>query len=87
VILWDPEKNEKLKKGRGVSFEYIEEMILKGDYIKISDHPSRYNQQFFVMEIKGYIWLVPFIVEADGESIFLKTAYPSTKANKEYGNK
>jgi len=84
MIRWDIEKDLWLRKTRGISFQEIADHIISGDYIDILENPSRTGQEIFVLEIKGYIWAVPFMVEED-KSIFLKTAYPSRKLFKRYG--
>ncbi|MDE1919833.1 MAG: toxin [Candidatus Omnitrophica bacterium] len=77
-ILWDPLKNERLKKARGVSFEEL----TGGKLIDIKDHPGRNNQKLMLIDYKGYIWLVPF-VETE-KARFLKTLYPSRRYTKLY---
>ena len=82
---WDPKKNEKLKKERGISFEEIAFNLGEGNLWKIESHYNKENyphQQIFFVPIKDYIYLVPFV--QDEETIFLKTAFPSRKATKEY---
>lgn len=82
---WNPEKNEWLKKERGISFEEIALHLAEGHLWKVMDHPNaeKYpNQQVFLIPIDGYIHLVPFLV--DGDTFFLKTAIPSRKATKDY---
>ena len=39
-------------------------------------------QQVFLLAIDNYIYFVPFIV--DGDTVFLKTAFPHRKATKDY---
>ena len=85
IIRWNSEKNEKLKRERGVTFEEIVYHIEQGDVIDIAEHPNqtRYpGQQIYVIRMHEYVYLVPFI-ETDDE-IFLKTIIPSRKAVKEY---
>ncbi len=82
VVRWDNEKNALLKRERGIGFEMIESAIEDGEILDIIDHPSRPNQQIFVLEIDQYIVSVPF-VETDTE-IFLKTLFKSRKLNKKY---
>jgi uncharacterized DUF497 family protein len=82
VIKWDPFKNLELILKRGVAFEEIAEIIMTEDYIDILMHPKKDNQYIFIVEIKNYIWAVPFVLE--GETIFLKTAFPSRKFHKIY---
>ncbi|MCI0565516.1 MAG: BrnT family toxin [Nitrososphaera sp.] len=82
---WDPEKNEQLKKERGISFEEVVLNIQLGNEMDIYDHPNqeRYpGQEIAVVLIEGYAYLVPFIESK--EEIFLKTIIPSRKATKQY---
>lgn len=82
---WNPEKNEQLRKERGVSFEDVVFHIEAGDEVDIFEHPNqeRYpGQKVSVILIEGYAFLVPF-VESEAE-IFLKTIIPSRKATKQY---
>ena len=72
-IKWNAVKSERLKRVRGVSFEEI----VKAKLIGIQQHPVRTDQKILVYEHKGYLWAVPYVV--DGETIFLKTIYPSRK--------
>ena len=82
---WDPEKNEILKRERGISFEEISYLIDAGMIIGIEENPSRPNQKMYILEINNYAILVPY-VENESE-IFLKTAFPSRKYTKKYGLK
>jgi uncharacterized DUF497 family protein len=82
---WNPEKNEWLRRERGVSFEDVVFHIESGDEVDIFDHPNqqRYpGQKISVVLIEGYIYLVPFVESKD--EIFLKTIIPSRKASKQY---
>jgi uncharacterized DUF497 family protein len=82
---WDNEKNEQLKKQRGIGFEQIVMHVDRGDMIEIVDHPNsvKYpHQKMLVVNIKDYIYLVPF-VQNDNE-MFLKTIIPSRKATNKY---
>lgn len=82
VYRWDAEKNEKLISDRGISFEMIAKAIEDGMILDIIDHPTRPNQQIYIVKINKYAVSVPFI-RAD-DHIFLKTAYPSRKYTKKY---
>ena len=82
---WNPEKNEWLKRERGISFEDVVFHIESGDEVDILEHPNqqRYpGQKIAVVLIEGYVCLVPF-VESESE-ICLKTIIPSRKASKQY---
>ena len=82
---WDIEKDEILKKERGISFELVLFQIENGFLLDIIKHPNdvKYpNQSMFIIEIDEYVYLVPFI--ENKEEIFLKTIIPSRKATKNY---
>ncbi|NBB91242.1 MAG: toxin [Spirochaetes bacterium] len=84
-FVWDEKKNEWLKAERFVSFEEISKHILEGDYTDIVKHPSRAKQRYFVLHIREYTWLVPFLID-EQRRIVLKTAFPSRKYHKKYGD-
>lgn len=84
-LTWDPEKNEKLKAQRGVSFDDIVMRIERGDLLDILEHPDqeRYEgQRLFVVKIEDYVYLAPFAEEK--EQVVLETIIPSRKATKKY---
>lgn len=83
-FVWDEAKNTWLKSERLVSFEQISSLILEGRYRDIVKHPARPDQRYFVLELREYTWLVPFVVD-DHKRIVLKTAFPSRKYHKKYG--
>lgn len=76
-IRWNLLKNDRLKQTRGVSFENI----LEGKPIGIKKHLKRKNQNIILFYYKHYIWIVPYILEENGD-ILLKTLYPSRKYTK-----
>ena len=75
---WNLLKSKRLKKTRGMSFEEI----IKARLVKIKENSTRLGQRLMLYEVKGYIWVVPFVTQ--GEEIFLKTLYPSRKYTKLY---
>ena len=77
-IKWSLLKSRRLKRTRGVSFEEI----IQAELLDIRGHPSRDGQQILIFDYKGYVWVVPFIIDEEG--IFLKTLYPSRKYQKLY---
>ena len=82
---WNDEKNEMLKKIRGVSFERVELAIALGDLVDRIKHPNpaKYpDRKVFLVKIENYIYSVPYI--EDDEKIFLKTIIPNSKATKKY---
>jgi len=84
-INWNTTKNIRIKAERGVSFEEVLSAISHGGVLDVLDHPNTEhypNQRMFILRIRGYAYLVPF-VETDDE-IFLKTIIPSRKATRKY---
>lgn len=82
---WNDEKNETLKKERGVSFEQVELAIESGGLFDRVKHPNpeKYpNQKVFLIAVDDYIYSVPYV--EDDEKIFLKTVIPNRKATKKY---
>ena len=82
---WDPEKNERLKTDRGISFEQVVLHIGKGDVLAVHEHANQRlhpGQQILVVRIGSYAYLIPFVESADGR--FLKTIIPSRKATRDY---
>jgi len=61
-------------------------VLLEEDYIDILEHTKRKNQKIFIVEIKNYVYAVPFTIDEEN-NIVLKTAYPSRKLNKKYRGK
>lgn len=82
---WSPEKNDVLKRERGIAFEDIVFHLDRGGLLDTIEHPNqdRYpGQKILIVNVEGYACLVPFI-EAD-HVIFLKTIIPSRKMTKLY---
>jgi len=84
-FLWNPEKNEQLKRERGISFEQVVRHIEQGDLLDILEHPDQQKypgQRILVVQIEGYVFLVPCVEDEAG--VFLKTIFPSRKLTKQY---
>ena len=82
---WNDEKNELLKKFRGVPFEQVVLAIVSGDLIDRIKHPNpdKYpNQKIFLVKIENYIYSVPYV--EDDKKIYLKTIIPNSKETKKY---
>lgn len=82
---WNEEKNEQLKKSRGISFEEVILAIESGGVLDVLAHPNpgRYrDQQVLVVAVMEYVYLVPHVEERD--HLFLKTIIPSRKATRDY---
>jgi len=82
---YSAEKNSLLKEQRGISFEEVIYYINSGHLLDTIQHHNkdRYaGQQFYVIDIDGYVYLVPFVRESN--KIFLKTIFPSRKHTKQY---
>ena len=82
---WNTEKNIRLKAERGVSFEEVLSAMSNGGLLVVLDHPNKAqypNQRMFVVRIRGYAYLVPFVETK--QEVFLKTIIPSRKATRIY---
>ena len=83
---WNAKKNQQLAEQRGISFERVVAEIEQGGLVDVLEHPNqeRYpGQLIYAVDIEDYIYLVPFVTEADGTR-FLKTIIPSRKATRDY---
>ena len=86
IYIFSPEKNLLLIEERNISFEEVIAAIENGQILDIVEHPNRKkygNQKMYVIGIKEYVYLVPFVIDAKGD-IFLKTIIPSRKAKRKY---
>ncbi len=82
---WNPEKNQRLKAERGISFEEIVLAVEEGGLRDLLIHPNqrRYpGQVVLVVACRGYAYLVPSVEE--GDHYFLKAIIPSRKAARNY---
>jgi len=85
---WNEDKNDLLKETRNISFEEIVLSISNEKLLEVVNHSNKEkypNQKMFVVEIRDYAYIVPFV--EDEEKYFLKTIYPSREATKKYLNK
>jgi uncharacterized DUF497 family protein len=85
IFLWNDDKNNQLLAERGICFADAIPAISQGDLLDVIQHHNQQkypNQKIFIIKIKEYVYLVPF-VENDTE-IFLKTIIPSRKMTKKY---
>ena len=83
---WDEEKNQKLVRERGLSFEAIVAYIEGGNVLAIVPGKGKYShQKQFLIRINHYVYVVPFVEET--ERIFLKTIIPSRKLTQQFLSK
>jgi uncharacterized DUF497 family protein len=85
IFRWENEKNELLKKNRGVCFEHVVILMERGDVLDTIEHPNRNRypgQKIATVWIDDYVYLVPYVESNEG--IFLKTIIPSRKATDKY---
>jgi hypothetical protein len=80
------DKNQYLIKERKISFEDVIAALGNGKLLDTIDHHNKTkypNQEIYLIDINGYIYLVPF-VRKDKQTVFLKTIVPSRKLTKKY---
>jgi uncharacterized DUF497 family protein len=83
---FDKDKNKKLLVDRGIDFERIILELNSNREFTIVEHPNKTQypkQKMFIIEIKNYIYAVPFVQEKRN-CFFLKTIFPSRKLTKKY---
>ena len=74
-----------LKEQRNISFDEIVMAIANNQLLDTVKHPNKekyLNQKIFIVEVKNYVYIVPFVESS--KSYFLKTIYPSRKATREF---
>jgi uncharacterized DUF497 family protein len=85
VFYWDNDKNEQLKRKRGISSEQIVFLILNDRILDILEHPNKMqyrDQKLYVINVDNYAYVVPF---EDRKGIrFLKTIFPGRKYTQKY---
>jgi len=81
-ISWNAEKNDVLKRERGLDLETLAESIESGDVLEIARNPNYPGQIIFMILVGEYVCAVPAVPTDDG--YFLKTAYKSRKLNKRF---
>jgi len=85
-IEYSEEKNFLLKETRGVCFDEVLIAVEKEDIVDVlKHHNEKYqHQRILVLEINHYIYAVPYVINKDKKTIFLKTIYPSRVLTKKY---
>jgi uncharacterized DUF497 family protein len=84
---WNDEKNARLKRERGVSFEQVVIAVEQGRLLDVLEHQNRQRygeRKLLVVEIDGYAFLVPRVENETERLVFMKTIVPSRKATREY---
>ena len=78
---WNQDKNRKLIKERGVSFEAIVANVEEGNLIAVIPGRGKFkHQKQLIVLVNQYIYVVPCV--EDENKIFLKTIIPSRKMTK-----
>ncbi len=82
IFRWNADKAELLKADatrNGISFPDVVLAIRGGGLIDVVAHPARPQQFIAVVNLNDYAYAVPFVIEDDGQTWFLKTLFPSRK--------
>ncbi len=85
-INYGEEKNELLKATRKIDFDAVINAIESGKVLGNLRHfnNSYKNQYVLLVDVNGYIYVVPYVKDTKKKEIFLKTIYPSRKLTKLY---
>lgn len=87
MFTWSQDKNDILKRHRGVAFEDVAIKVLQGDFVGIEyDHnPLRYpGQHLLLVMLRGYLYAVPYY-QIDDETRHFVTVHPDGKRMRKYG--
>lgn len=87
MFTWSQDKNDILKRHRGVAFEDVAIKVLQGDFVGIEyDHnPLRYpGQHLLLVMLRGYLYAVPYY-QIDDETRHFVTVHPDEKRMRKYG--
>ena len=84
-IEFNEEKNLILRETRGVCFEDVIDAYENGQVVADLKSKNHLNQRMLVIQMKEYIYAVPYVVDSKRKVIFLKTIYPSRVLFKKYG--
>jgi uncharacterized DUF497 family protein len=84
-IIWDPEKQERLKRERGIDLDEIKGLIENHCYFDILENPSKPGQYLIALEYQSYIHIA--VVKIEPDKMIIKTCYPSRKAGKKYARR
>ena len=82
---WDADKNEWLRRNRGLSFDDVVYHLEHGGFLDDVPHPNQQlhpGQRLYIIRIGNYAYEVPFYRDGDVES--LRTLYPSRKYTSAY---
>jgi hypothetical protein len=88
-INYSEEKNQILKTIRGLNFDDVLESLKKDNLVKDLKHfnTKKYFHQFLLLvQMRNYIYVIPYVINKNKKEIYLKTLYPSRKYTKEYKN-
>lgn len=87
-IKFSLEKNLLLKESREACFDDVLDALENKKLVaNIPNFNSSYKNQFLLLvDIKNYIYVIPYVLNVDKKEIFFKTVYPSRKFTKIYKN-
>ena len=74
-ISFNEEKNQLLKATRGVCFEDVVDAIENKNILADIVHPNKKykHQRVYIVDIGGYAYVAPYVVDKQRQEIFLKT--------------
>ena len=84
---YNEQKNQLLIEVRGISFEEIIKAIKAGNIVDNLTHFNKHkypHQHMYIVKIKNYIYVVPYVIDKNKKEIFLKTIYPNRKLTRKY---
>jgi hypothetical protein len=85
-IKFNEEKDQILQATRGIGFVEVIKHLQAGNLLadRKNPDPNKSHQRMYIIQIEEYVYVVPYVIDAQQEEIFLKTIYPSRKFTKRY---
>ena len=81
IFEWNQEKNQKLMKERGISFEAIVASLEEDGLLATIDGKGKYShQKQLIVAVSQYVYIVPCV--EDEIKIFLKNKNPKPQTDK-----
>lgn len=72
---------------RNIGFEAVIDAMDSGRLLDVLPHPDQKtypHQRLYILDMGGYVYVVPFVIDEEKKEIFLKTIFPSRKMTAKY---
>jgi hypothetical protein len=84
---YSKDKDLILKSTRGIGFDDIIKAVREGNILDDLEHTKKggyAHQKLLIVNINGYAYVAPYVIDPVRKVRFIKTVYPSRKLTKIY---